>query len=224
VLVSDLVDLKKLLGGGASQEDELEAEELEEVEPNLLEEDVISNAGVEVGELVNRISSAKSLKLEEAARGLYRAVEDGKVRLAEPSPPESLTRYFASSYSLWFWGVCVFVGVVAFSIYLLPQVYPWVYIRYVVGAIFVLYVPGYTLIEALYSKRDELDRLERFALGVGLSLAVVPLVGLVLNYTPWGIRLDPVFASLILLTLALGVVGVYRKFGYYQMSRMAERN
>ena len=56
-----------------------------------------------------------------------------------------------------------------------------------------------------------------------MSLAVVPLVGLVLNYTPWGIRLDPVFASLILLTLALGAVGVYRKFGYYLMSRMAER-
>jgi hypothetical protein len=221
--VSGLVDLKKLLGGGVSREDELEAEELEEVEPNLLEGDVVSNTGVEVGELVNRIISAKSIKLDEAARGLYRAIEDGKVRLAEPSPPTTLPRYFASSYSLWFWGVFVFVGVVAFSIYLLPQVYPWVYIRYVVGAVFVLYVPGYTLIEALYSKRDELDRLERFALGVGLSLAVVPLVGLVLNYTPWGIRLDPVFASLILLTLALGAVGVYRKFGYYLMSRMAER-
>jgi uncharacterized membrane protein len=73
------------------------------------------------------------------------------------------------------------------------------------------------LIEALYSKRDELDRLERFALGVGLSLAVVPLVGLVLNYTPWGIRLDPVFAALILLTLALGCIGVYRKYGYWVM-------
>src|SRR4030042_1168050 len=47
-----------------------------------------------------------------------------------------------------------------------------------VGAVYVLYVPGYTLIEALYPKRNELERLERFALGVGLSLAVVPLVGL----------------------------------------------
>jgi len=31
---------------------------------------------------------------------------------------------------------------------------------------------------------DELEELERFALGVGLSLALTPLVGFVLNYTP----------------------------------------
>ncbi len=73
------------------------------------------------------------------------------------------------------------------------------------------------MIEALYPKADELERLERFALGVGLSLAVVPLVGLVLNYTPWGIRLDPIFASLSLLTLALGLGGVYRKYGYWRL-------
>jgi hypothetical protein len=215
--VNDLVDLKRLLSVGASPEEDPEQEEIEEAEPNLLESDVIANTGLEVSELVERISTVKGVRFEEAAKGLYRAVEEGKVRLVESSPPAGLLDYFASSYSIWFWGVCAFVGLVAFSIYLLPQSYPWVYIRYVVGAIFVLYVPGYALIEALYSKRDELDRLERFALGVGLSLAVVPLVGLVLNYTPWGIRLDPVFAALILLTLALGCIGVYRKYGYWVM-------
>jgi uncharacterized membrane protein len=52
---------------------------------------------------------------------------------------------------------------------------------------------------------------------VGLSLALTPLVGFVLNYTPWGIRLDPVFVSLNLLTLVLGVTAVVRKFGYFTM-------
>jgi len=44
-----------------------------------------------------------------------------------------------------------------------------------------------------------------------LSLALIPLVGLGLNYTPWGIRLNPLLASLTLLALGFSVVGAYRK-------------
>jgi len=219
-----LVDWRKLLGGGAPEEDEVEVEEVEEREPNPLEGDVIAGAGLDVADVVEKLSSEKKVGFEAAARGVCRAVEDGKVKLVDPSPPGSLAAFFASLYSLWFWLVVGFTGLVMFSIYLMPQVYPLVYLRYAGGAVFVLYVPGYTLIEALYPKADELERLERFALGVGLSLAVVPLVGLVLNYTPWGIRLDPIFASLSLLTVALGVAGVYRKYGYWLLARSASES
>jgi len=211
-----VVDLRRFFGG-APQDEEPEVEEVEEREPNPLEEAVLSHVGESLSGVVGRVASEKGVKFEEAARGVFRAVEDGKVRLVDPSPPEGLLGYFASAYSLWFWLVCGFVGVVLFTIYAMPQVYPLVYLRYAVGAIYVLYVPGYTLIEALYPKADELERLERFALGVGLSLALVPLVGLVLNYTPWGIRLDPIFASLSLLTVALGAAGVYRKYIYFRL-------
>ena len=192
--------------------------EVEEKEPNPLEGDVLSHTGDSVGTLVSSVSSGKGLRVDEAARGLYRAVEDGRVRLTDPRPPSGLAGYLASLYSLWFWVVAGFVGLVLLSIYVMPQVYPLIYARYLVGAVYVLYVPGYTLIEALYPKRNELERLERFALGVGLSLAVVPLVGLVLNYTPWGIRLDPIFAGLSLLTLALGFAGVFRKYQYFVLA------
>lgn len=206
---------------GSSEEEPEVEEEVEEREPNLLEADVLAGSGLEVGELVGKISSERGVGFVDASRGLFRALEDGRVRLVDPHPPSSLLGFFSPVYSLWFWLVVGFVGVLVFSIYLMPQVYPWVYLRYAVGAVFVLFVPGYTLIEALYPKADELERLERFALDVGLSLAVVPLVGLVLNYTPWGIRLDPIFASLSLLTVALGVAGVYRKYGYWLLARRA---
>ena len=64
---------------------------------------------------------------------------------------------------------------------------------------------------------DELEELERFALGVGLSLALTPLVGFVLNYTPWGIRLDPITVAISLLTLVFGLIGVYRKYQYHML-------
>lgn len=69
-------------------------------------------------------------------------------------------------------------------------------VRVVLGLPFVLFFPGYTLIAALYPRKTDLDGIERLALSLGLSLAVVPLIGLVLNYTPWGIRLGPIVTSL----------------------------
>jgi uncharacterized membrane protein len=105
----------------------------------------------------------------------------------------------------------------ALSIYVLPQVPPFSLLRYLTGAISALYLPGASLIEALYPKEDDLEQLERLALSVGLSLALTPLVGFVLNYTPWGIRLDPIFVSLNFLTIALAALAVQRKFVYFRM-------
>jgi uncharacterized membrane protein len=107
------------------------------------------------------------------------------------------------------------------SIYVLPQVAPFTWVRVLMGFLTSLYLPGYALIEALYPQRAELEELERFALSVGLSLALTPLTGFVLNYTPWGIRLDPITVAITFLTLALGLVAVYRRFQYHLLSLKA---
>ncbi|MDG6900217.1 MAG: DUF1616 domain-containing protein [Nitrososphaerota archaeon] len=107
------------------------------------------------------------------------------------------------------------------SIFLIPQYPPFVYVRYVFGAIAVLYFPGFTLIEALYPKKEDLDSLERLALSIGLSLALVPLVGLLLNYTPWGIRLDPIVVSLSLLGVGLALIAAVRKESYIRLAAKA---
>ena len=56
--------------------------------------------------------------------------------------------------------------------------------RIVLSLAFVLFFPGYTLIAALFPAKGRLDGIERVALSFGLSLAVVPLIGLALNFTP----------------------------------------
>lgn len=54
----------------------------------------------------------------------------------------------------------------------------------------------------LAAGRRGISPLERVALSLGLSIAIVPLLGLALNYTPWGIREGPVLATLSIFTLA----------------------
>lgn len=85
------------------------------------------------------------------------------------------------------------------------------YLRVALGLPFVLFFPGYTLIAALFPKKDDLDGIERVALSFGLSIAVTPLIGLGLNYTPWGIRLTPILISLIVFILCMGCIAFFRR-------------
>ncbi len=84
-------------------------------------------------------------------------------------------------------------------------------IRIALGLIFILFLPGYALIAALFPSGKSIDWIERLALSFGLSIAVTPLIGLLLNYTPWGIRLVPIVASLSLFIFAMCAIAYYRR-------------
>lgn len=84
-------------------------------------------------------------------------------------------------------------------------------VRIPLGLLMVLFVPGYTLIAALFPKKADLEGIERTALSFGLSIAVVPLIGLGLNYTPWGIRLTPVVISLAIFTIVMAAAAYWRR-------------
>ncbi|PKL59145.1 MAG: hypothetical protein CVV33_09340, partial [Methanomicrobiales archaeon HGW-Methanomicrobiales-4] len=79
-------------------------------------------------------------------------------------------------------------------------------VRVVFALPVVLFIPGYALIAALFPGNEEIDIIERVALSFGLSIAVVPLIGLGLNYTPFGIRLDPIVTSLAIFTIAMVMI------------------
>src|SRR5512137_1185283 len=94
-------------------------------------------------------------------------------------------------------------------------------VRIPLGLLMVLFVPGYTLIAALFPKIGDLDGIERTALSFGLSIAVVPLIGLGLNYTPWGIRLIPVVVSLAIFTVAMAAAAYWRRMNLQAEERFA---
>lgn len=115
-------------------------------------------------------------------------------------------------------------------------------LRVILGLPFVLFLPGYALVAALFPEagaspadenateetdaassttRDGIDGIERVALSFGLSIAVVPLLGLVLNFTPFGIRLAPVVVAVAGFTLLLTAVASYRRHQLPPDSRFA---
>jgi uncharacterized membrane protein len=85
------------------------------------------------------------------------------------------------------------------------------FLRVLLGVPLVLFIPGYALIAALFPAARDIDGIERVALSFGLSIALVPLIGLGLNYTPWGIRLEPILVSLSILTIGLCLIAQFRR-------------
>ncbi|HII81681.1 MAG TPA: DUF1616 domain-containing protein [Methanosarcina sp.] len=102
------------------------------------------------------------------------------------------------------------VGLVILTdIFVLIPVLSESFIRTVLGLPLVLFLPGYALIALLFPTKNGLEGIERAALSIGMSVAIVPLVGLVLNNTSFGIREMPLLASLsvfIILTCAAAYV------------------
>lgn len=126
--------------------------------------------------------------------------------------------------------VFAFVGAVNLSVFLpIVRETP---LRVVFGLPFVLFIPGYAFIAALFPERGErpeddpttddarssistteggIDGIERVALSFGLSIAIVPLLGLVLNFTPFGIRLVPIMVAVSLFTVVATAVAASRR-------------
>ena len=84
-------------------------------------------------------------------------------------------------------------------------------IRTILGLVLILFIPGYSLLSALFPKKSDISGIERIALSFGLSIAVTPLLGLILNYTPYGIRLTPILFILSTFTILMVTIALIRR-------------
>ncbi len=82
--------------------------------------------------------------------------------------------------------------------------------RTILGLPFLLFFPGYVLISFLFPEEEPLDKIERIALSFGLSIAITPLIGLLLNYV-WEISLEPILYSISLFIFVFSLFAYLRR-------------
>ena len=174
-----------------------------------------------VEQLVNATKEKLRTPEKEIVKAILKLQSEGKIKLTKQptAVPTEFSLYLVTEQALWYWITIATAVVTAATVFAIPEdLYPWVYARYVLGTIFVLWLPGYTFIKALFpthlpikTSREDLDTIERVALSIGMSLALVPIVGLLLNYTPWGIRQTPIVLSLLTLTVIFATTGILRE-------------
>jgi uncharacterized membrane protein len=112
-------------------------------------------------------------------------------------------------------------AVLALILVALVFVAPDTLARQILGLAFVLFLPGYVATAALFPENDQIDGIERVALSFGLSIAIVPLIGLALNFTPFGIRLDPILASVSLFIVLVALIAWHRRMRLPEDERYA---
>jgi uncharacterized membrane protein len=94
-------------------------------------------------------------------------------------------------------------------------------IRPIIGTIVVLFVPGYAFIAALFPRKATLANGVRLALSFGLSIVIVPLLELALNYTRWGIQLGSTLIVIVVFTLLCSIVASVRRYRLPRERRFA---
>jgi hypothetical protein len=174
-----------------------------------------------VQQLVNLVKEKTSASEQKIIECISQLQSEGKITLEEKiTPPPHNFGTFIKTNAYWYWITIILSIAAALTVFMIPEdAYPIVYVRYVLGSVFVLWFPGYAFIKALFPTQvpiplgtEGLDNIERAALSAGMSLALVPITGLFLNYTPWGIRTTPVTLSLLALTLIFATVAIIREY------------
>jgi uncharacterized membrane protein len=84
-------------------------------------------------------------------------------------------------------------------------------LQLVLGLLYVLYIPGYCLMAALFPERDALDGVERTGLSIALSIALVPVLSLVINQLPWGLRPVPILVGELAIILICMGIAIWRR-------------
>ena len=174
-----------------------------------------------VEQLVNLTKERLLISEHKIIKFILQLHSEGKITLKKPSKstPQSLISYLKTEQARWYRITIILTAATTLMVFTIPEnAFPLVYIRYALGTIFVLWLPGYSFVKALFpteatnkKSSKNLDSIERIALSIGLSLALVPIVGLMLNYTPWGIRLTPIILSLFALTTIFATVSIIRE-------------
>ena len=110
------------------------------------------------------------------------------------------------------WTDLILINLLVLVLVVVVLCFPSNVIRVIVAIPFLLFFPGYILTAVLYPGKESADNLKRVTLSFGLSIAVIPLIALILNYTAWGITLESSLSSIsIFIVIMSGITLVRRK-------------
>lgn len=174
------------------------------------------------GQLIRFVQETTDLPKKQIMAILNQLEEEDKLHFnTKREMPSVATRtYLFSSELAWYWTIMALTLVAALSVFAIPQdLYPLAYVRNFFGVIFVLFLPGYAFVKALLQRKvpfktisGTFDSIERVILSIGLSVALTPMMGLILYYTPLGIGLTPVTLSLLAFTMVFATIAMAREY------------
>ena len=106
-----------------------------------------------VEQLIELIQSKHPMPRQKILDTIIKLQNQGKITLEQPETQFNLTitKYIVSPKAYWYWTVIALSLATTILVFTIPEnAYPIVYARHILGSIFVLWLPGYTFIKALF--------------------------------------------------------------------------
>jgi hypothetical protein len=175
-----------------------------------------------VQELMDFVQEKGQWSNKEIIANIMKLQAESKIRLNGSSLPVSqrLVVFLGTNQALWYWTtVAIAIISMVLAVFIREGFYPWAYFKIVFGLIFVLWLPGYTFLKVLFpvnksinESSTSLSNVEQIALSVILSIALLALIGLILNFSPWGLNLSSIVLSLFTFSLVFATAGIVREY------------
>ena len=163
-----------------------------------------------VRKLIKIVTASLNLTEEEVIKSISKLQDEGIINFEKHlSNSMSFVTYVKTSEAVWYW-LTIAVGLLSATLFFVisENAYPWIYARNVFGVIFVLFLPGYSLVKALFRNEisskismENLTAIERIALSVALSFGLVSIIGVILYYSLLDLDLSAIVFILLGLTL-----------------------
>jgi len=110
----------------------------------------------------------------------------------------------------WLAIVLLFTVLTLLATYLI-QSEPLIYIRYALSFVFIVFLPGYCLVNILFLGKNRIDIIESLVLSIALSFGLAGLTGLFLGLSPVGINFQSITVSLGVIVVTLSMIAFVRK-------------
>jgi hypothetical protein len=160
-----------------------------------------------VNQLLELVQKQTSASAKEITQGILDLEDEDKLSFTEKTQVESAQRKSPMlKKAVWYWTTMALIvtTIAIFSLSTLDfnSLY-LVDLRDIVAVTLVLFLPGFTFIKLIYgskmpfSNSTKTDYIELVGLSIGISTILVPIAGVALNYTPWGITFESTTISLL---------------------------
>ena len=111
----------------------------------------------------------------------------------------------------WFEIIVAFTLITLAVTYLIPSGSLLAFLRYAFGFVFVVFLPGYCLVNILFTGKNLVDPVEQAVLSVALSFGLAGLAGLILGLSPIGLNFTSINVSLAGIVLVFATIAFVRK-------------
>jgi uncharacterized membrane protein len=165
-------------------------------------------------ELVELITEEFNISRELAIKYVLDLEDKRKILFIEQEGrrPEDIKEFLVSSKVYWYYLVMLVSVFMFFSSFISsPKTIISLSFTYLVGTFFVLFLPGYCITRILYSGND-VSRLHFIVYSIGISVSMASIIGVIMNYTPWGINKIPIVIMEFFIITFLSSYVVYKEF------------